>query len=186
MTMDWSTEVWQAVKQDFSDIPDVAVMTRIVMRLLLATCLGAALGFERESAGSSAGLRTHILVALGSALFVLVPLEASMSIADLSRVLQGLIAGVGFLGAGAILKRSNSREIQGLTTAANIWVTAAIGVGVGMGREMTAIVSTVFALIVLAGLKRLKPPPLAPVERRVEGAGAAEPEQRGRRAHGDD
>jgi putative Mg2+ transporter-C (MgtC) family protein len=81
---------------------------------------------------------------------VLIPLQAGMGITDLSRVLQGVTAGIGFLGAGAILKQSNKNDIRGLTTSASIWLTAAIGIAAGMGREATAVVSALFALIILA------------------------------------
>jgi putative Mg2+ transporter-C (MgtC) family protein len=143
-------EVWVTVQQEFSDLPDLTQFTRVCVRLLVAILLGAVLGYEREYRGTGAGLRTHMLVALGAALFVLVPLQAGMEVDDLSRVLQGLISGIGFLGAGAIIKLSRDREIRGLTTAATIWVTAAIGVAAGMGREATAILSTLLTLCILA------------------------------------
>jgi putative Mg2+ transporter-C (MgtC) family protein len=95
-----------------------------------------------------------MLVALGAAIFVLVPLQAGTPIPDMSRVLQGLTSGVGFLGAGAIIKLSQDREIRGITTAASIWLTAAIGVAAGMGMEMTAILSTFLALVILALINR--------------------------------
>ena len=95
------------IQGEFSDIPDVAEVTRLCLRLLVAVVLGGILGYERERTGAAAGFRTHMLVALGSALFVLVPLQAGTDISDLSRVLQGVIAGIGFLGAGAILKSSD-------------------------------------------------------------------------------
>ncbi len=150
----WWIEVAQTVREEFSDISDPAQVTRVCVRLLVAVVLGGLLGYERESRGNSAGFRTHMLVALGAALFVLVPLEAGITPADLSRVLQGVITGVGFLGAGAIIKLSQEQEIKGLTTAASIWLTAAIGVAAGMGRESTAILSTLFALFILAVLRR--------------------------------
>jgi putative Mg2+ transporter-C (MgtC) family protein len=148
-------QVWTTVQQEFSDITDVSSVTRVCVRLLVAVVLGGCLGYERESKGKSAGLRTHMLVALGAALFVLVPLEAGVVVADLSRVLQGITAGIGFLGAGAIIKLSGEREIRGLTTAASIWLTAAVGIAAGMGRETTAVLSTVLALFILAVLGRL-------------------------------
>jgi putative Mg2+ transporter-C (MgtC) family protein len=77
-----------------------------------------------------------------------------MQVEDLSRVLQGVTAGIGFLGAGAILKQSNQNDIRGLTTAASIWLTAAIGIAAGMGREATAVLSALFALVILAILRR--------------------------------
>ncbi|MNT39456.1 putative Mg(2+) transport ATPase [compost metagenome] len=122
----------------------------------MAVILGGLLGYERERSGKAAGLRTHMLVALGAAIFVLVPLQGGMQVGDLSRVLQGVIAGIGFLGAGAIIKLSDEREIHGLTTSASIWMTAAIGVAAGMGREATAVVSTLMALFVLAVLRRVE------------------------------
>ena len=86
--------------------------------VLLAALLGGLVGFQREQAGKAAGLRTHMLVALGAAFFVMIPYQAGMPLADLSRVLQGIITGVGFLGAGTILKRPAEEHIEGLTTAA--------------------------------------------------------------------
>lgn len=143
-------EIWNTVVAEFSDIPDAAQVTRITLRLLVAAILGGLLGYERERQGKSAGVRTHMLVAIGAALFVLIPQQAGASSADLSRVLQGLIAGVGFLGAGAIIMGTKDVETRGLTTAAGIWVTAAIGMAAGMGRESTAVLSTVIALLVLS------------------------------------
>lgn len=149
------TEVITTLHDEFSDLPDVAQLTRVTVRLLFAALLGALIGYERERRQSAAGLRTHMLVALGSAIFVLVPQQAGMTSADLSRVLQGVISGIGFLGAGAVLKRDNPGEIQGLTTAASIWATAAIGITVGLGREATAILSTLMVLFILGVLLRL-------------------------------
>lgn len=143
-------EIWNTVLSEFSDIPDATQVTRITLRLLVAAALGGLLGYERERQGKSAGVRTHMLVAIGAALFVLIPQQAGVSSADLSRVLQGLIAGVGFLGAGAIIMGTKEVETRGLTTAASIWVTAAIGVAAGMGRESTAVLSTLIALLILS------------------------------------
>jgi len=154
----WWMEVVQTVREEFSDISDPSQVTRVCVRLLVAVVLGGMLGYERESNGNSAGFRTHMLVALGAALFVLVPLEAGLTPGDLSRVIQGVITGVGFLGAGAIIKLSKEQEIKGLTTAASVWLTAAIGVAAGMGRESTAILSTLFALFILAVLRRAMSP----------------------------
>ena len=140
---------------EFSDAVDVEQITRILVRLLLAALLGGLLGYEREYQGKAAGIRTHMLVAMGAALFVLVPQQAGMQAADLSRVIQGLVAGIGFLGAGAIVKNRSEESIQGLTTAAGVWMTAAIGVACGLGRESTAVLSTLLALGVLALVPRL-------------------------------
>ena len=150
MSSVWTT-VLDTVAKEFTDIDDVEHFTRVAVRLLLAGILGFALGFERETQGKAAGARTHMLVALGSALFVLVPQLSGAELADMSRVIQGLVAGVGFLCAGAILKNSNKeQDVRGLTTAAGMWMTAAIGMACGLGREVTAIISTVLALVVLA------------------------------------
>lgn len=143
-------EIWNTVLLEFADIPDLTQITRITLRLLVAATLGGLLGYEREQRGKSAGVRTHMLVALGAALFVLIPQQAGASAADISRVLQGLIAGVGFLGAGAIILGTKQVETRGLTTAAGIWVTAAIGVAAGMGRESTAVLSAFVALFILS------------------------------------
>ena len=145
-------EIWSTVQSEFSDIPDAAQITRIMLRLLVAALLGGLLGYEREQHGKSAGVRTHMLVAIGAALFVLIPQQAGASSADLTRVLQGLIAGVGFLGAGAIILGNKQGETRGLTTAAGIWVTAAIGIAAGMGRESTAVLSTLVALFILSAV----------------------------------
>jgi putative Mg2+ transporter-C (MgtC) family protein len=150
----WTTIV-ETLQSEFSDAPDVEQVTRIMTRLLLAAMLGGMLGYERESHGKAAGIRTHMLVAMGAALFVLVPELGGMAVADMSRVIQGIVTGVGFLGAGAIIKRHNEEDTQGLTTAAGIWMTAAIGVACGLGRETTAVLSALLALAVLALLPRL-------------------------------
>ncbi len=92
---------------------------------------------------------------MGAALFVLVPQQGGMAVADLSRVVQGIVTGIGFLDAGAIIKSRSEEDVQGLTTAAGVWMTAAIGVACGLGRESTALLSTLLALIVLAGVPKL-------------------------------
>ena len=143
-------EIWNTVLSEFSDVPDAEQVTRITLRLLVAATLGGLLGYEREQQGKSAGVRTHMMVAIGAALFVLIPQQAGASSADLSRILQGLIAGVGFLGTGAIIMGNREVETRGLTTAASIWVTAAIGGAAGMGRETTAVLSTLIALLILS------------------------------------
>lgn len=151
--MDWLDRSWLTVQHEFSDLGNVEDITRVVLRLLVAVVLGGMLGYERESVGASAGLRTHMLVSLGAALFVLIPLQAGMEIGDLSRVLQGVTAGIGFIGAGAILKHHQQDDVKGVTTAASVWLTAAIGIAAGMGREATAVLSALFALVILAILR---------------------------------
>ena len=146
---DWWQPITQTIAAEFSDVPDAAQVTRIVVRLGVAALLGGVLGWEREHAGKAAGVRTHMLVAMGAALFVLVAQQSGIAAADNSRVLQGIIAGVGFLGAGTILKGDAEGQVKGLTTAAGIWLTAAIGVAAGLGLESTAVLSTALALVVL-------------------------------------
>jgi len=148
----WS-QVWQTIIKEFSDLGNVSDITQVAVRLLVAVVLGAILGYERETSGASAGLRTHMLVSLGCALFMLIPLQAGMKLDDLSRVLQGITAGIGFLGAGAIIKSQDEKQITGLTTAASIWLTAAVGIAAGMGRESTAVLSALFALCILSLLR---------------------------------
>ncbi len=147
--------IFNTIRDEFSDVPDLERVTRISVRLLLAAILGGVLGFEREQKGKSAGLKTHMLVALGAALFVLVPQQAGVTDADLTRVLQGLVAGIGFLGAGTIIKGSGDEEVKGLTTAAGIWLTAAVGMASGMGREATAVLSTALAFAILTTVPRI-------------------------------
>jgi putative Mg2+ transporter-C (MgtC) family protein len=148
-------EIPQTIAAEFSDVADLAQATRIVVRLGLAALLGGLLGWEREHKGKAAGVRTHMLVAMGAALFVLVPQQAGIVPADMSRVIQGVVAGIGFLCAGTILKGAEERNVQGLTTAAGLWLTAAIGIACGLGREVTAVLSTALALIVFAAVPLL-------------------------------
>ncbi len=136
--------------------PDADQMARLLIRLSVAMVLGAIIGFQREQHGKPAGLRTHILVAMGCALFVIGAVESGMSSEGVSRVIQGLTTGIGFIGAGAILKLSQHREIQGLTTAASIWATAAVGVAVGLGLLGLAVLSVILIWFVLAVLGYLE------------------------------
>lgn len=142
--------------EDIFHVPDGPQMARVVVRVIVAALLGALLGWERERAGKAAGLRTHMLVALGAALFVLFPAEAGMNIADLSRVIQGVATGIGFIGAGTILKRVESEHVEGLTTAASIWLTGAIGMSVGAGQLWLSVLCAVSAWVILFGLAKLE------------------------------
>ena len=146
---EWLQQFWAGLSGDFMDLPDGTQAGQIVGRVLLAALLGAALGYERERQGKSAGVRTHTLVSLAAAFFVLVPQQLGATPADLSRVIQGLAAGVGFLGAGSIIKQNEQGVIHGLTTAAGIYFTTAVGVSAGLGREVTAILCTILALVIL-------------------------------------
>ena len=150
------TDITTTIAAEFSDLADTTQWTRLLLRLGLAMLLGAAIGYEREQRQSNAGLRTHMLVALGTAIFVYIPQQAGMNPEQISRVIQGLLGGIGFLGAGAVIKESGSGNVRGLTTAAGLWSTAAIGMAVGLGREATAVVSTVLVLIILSVLLRLE------------------------------
>lgn len=150
------SDVWHTIAEEFADFHSTADAARYGLRLLMAALLGGALGYERQYHHKRAGLRTHMLVAVGATIFVLVPQQMGMSSDSISRVIQGLVAGVGFLGAGAILHLQERPEVKGLTTAAGIWLTAAIGMTVGLGRLGTALLSTILALIILAVLPRFE------------------------------
>jgi putative Mg2+ transporter-C (MgtC) family protein len=152
-------DVWQGVRADFSDLPGVVAVTQLVLRLLLAALLGGVLGYQRERQGMEAGLRTHTLVALGSAFFVVVPLQAGMALGDLSRVLPGLTVGLGFLLAGAILQRQAEGRLHGLTTAAGLWLAAVVGAATGLGREVSAVLGAVLTVVILALLPHVMPSP---------------------------
>lgn len=128
--------------------PDPDRLARHALRLAIAAALGGLIGFERERKGKAAGVRTHMMVALGAALFVLVPIGAGLEPGDLSRVIQGIAAGMGFLGGGTILKRSD--DIEGLTSAATIWFTAAVGLAVGTGQGWLAALGVLSAWLVLS------------------------------------
>lgn len=147
-----------------SGLPTVTQLVHALIRLTAAALLGGLIGWQRERAGKAAGLRTHMLVSLGTAVFVLAGSGSGMSPDGVSRVIQGVVTGIGFLGAGAILKLSQEREIQGLTTAAGIWVTAAIGVTVGLGGLGLALLSTALTWVVLtvAGQLQGRRPPRQP------------------------
>lgn len=148
-------EIGAALASEFA-VPDAGTVTMIVSRVLCAAILGGIIGWEREGKGRAAGLRTHMLVSVGAALFVLAPLLADIDGDAVTRVMQGIVQGIGFLGAGAILRRERGDRVEGLTTAAGIWMTAAIGMAAGIGQEMVAVVTTVVALAVLAVLPKLE------------------------------
>jgi putative Mg2+ transporter-C (MgtC) family protein len=136
-------------------IPDLTDLVRIVGRLSVAMVIGAAIGLQRRVAHKAAGVRTHMLVALGTALLLVTASDAGLGPTDLSRIVQGIITGVGFLGGGAILKLTDEREIRGLTTAAGIWLTAAASAAAGLGQMAAALIGLLFALIVLALMAKI-------------------------------
>jgi putative Mg2+ transporter-C (MgtC) family protein len=133
----------------------LASSLEMLIRLLLAIAGGACLGWERTAKDKPAGLRTHMLVSLGAAISIVATLQLSgpgwtrsgALPMDISRVIAGIVGGIGFLGAGAIIKHQHT--VEGITTAASIWVSAAIGVACGLGQYSLAITSAVLALIIL-------------------------------------
>lgn len=139
--------IWEELTRGF---PDVRQFTQVLIRLFASALLGAVIGLQRERAGKPAGIKTHILATLGTTVFVLACAGYGMSSDGLSRVIQGIVTGIGFLGAGAILKLDESRDIKGLTTAASIWISAAIGVAVGLGGLGLALLATILTMLVLA------------------------------------
>jgi putative Mg2+ transporter-C (MgtC) family protein len=130
---------WQAIADEW-------------LRLGLAALLGGTVGLERQIHGHWAGLRTHIGVAVGAAAFVLIGHYLG-SPGDVTRIVQGIAAGIGFLGAGTILKLSEQLEVKGLTTASSIWLTAAVGTAAGLAKFSLAINTTILTVIVLAALR---------------------------------
>jgi putative Mg2+ transporter-C (MgtC) family protein len=121
----------------------------MLLRLLLATALGAGIGYQRERAHKAAGLRTHILISLGAALFTVVSIFGFSGTVDPSRVAAGVVAGVGFIGAGVIFRGMSGEGVAGLTTAASIWATAAVGLAAGAGMYLIAVIAALIALGVL-------------------------------------
>ncbi len=144
----------------------------LVLRLSLAAVLGGLLGLERQFHGRWAGLRTLMTVAMGAATFTVLGLSVSRQDdpADATRVIQGVAAGVGFLGAGTILKLSDQLEVKGLTTASVIWLAAAVGTAAGGAEYSVAVAATLITLIILAILR--------PIEKRFDQRGAQEPAER--------
>jgi putative Mg2+ transporter-C (MgtC) family protein len=151
-----------------SSLPDLTHLMRIVGRLTVALIIGAGIGLQRQLTHKSAGVRTHMLVALGTALLLVSATDAGLATSDVSRIVQGIITGIGFLGGGAILKLTDHQEIRGLTTAAGIWLTAAASAAAGLGQTVAALIGLAFALIVLIVMGKLdrhlnpKKPPLEP------------------------
>lgn len=126
----------------------------VMLRLLLAAGLGAAIGLERELRRKPAGLRTNILIALGSALFTTLSIQIATAGGTPDRISAQIVTGIGFLGAGAILR--SGRSVHGMTTAATIWVNAAVGMAAGAGEFAMATVATFITVVVLAVLAPLE------------------------------
>ncbi|MEP0770055.1 MgtC/SapB family protein [Trichocoleus sp. ST-U1] len=141
----------------------------VTFRLTTALLVGGAIGMNRQQPGRPAGLRTFMIVSLGAAAFVIIPLQVDgdntfSSSNALSRTIQGVATGVGFLGAGMILQQSHQTlrkaEVKGLTSAATIWLAAGLGAAAGCGLWRMSLIGTLFALVVLSGVKKLKKSPL--------------------------
>lgn len=131
-------EPWQLTPWDELDL---------VLRLLIAAMMGGLIGYERERAEKPAGFRTHLLVCVGAALFTVVSIHGFGVLSDPARVAAGVVVGIGFLGAGTILR--GEKGVTGLTTAATVWAVAAIGLAVGAGLYLAAIVTAIILLIAL-------------------------------------
>lgn len=138
----------------------------ILFRLSVSLVAGGAIGLNRQQPGRPAGLRTYMTVSVGAAIFVMLPLQAGIDINStnaLSRAVQGVATGVGFIGAGLILQQSRQNlkpQVKGLTSAAALWLTAGLGTAAGCGLWLTSLIGTLMALIVLSGFKELKRFPL--------------------------
>jgi len=134
---------------------------QILLRMLVATVIGTALGLNREIHGKPAGMRTHALVSLGAALITIISLELTTRDGQIDggavlRTIQGLMAGIGFLGGGVILRDDSHQSVHGLTTAASVWVVASLGIACGAGQWLTALTALTLTLIVLIFLGRIE------------------------------
>jgi putative Mg2+ transporter-C (MgtC) family protein len=146
---------------NFTSLSTELPILEILLRLGVATLVGCALGLNREIRGKPAGMRTHALVALGTALvtltgMVLAGQDGEFDSNSVSRVIQGIVAGIGFLGGGTILKSDSGEQISGLTTAASLWVVACLGIACGAGLWGMALVALALALLVLIAGERVE------------------------------
>jgi putative Mg2+ transporter-C (MgtC) family protein len=147
-------QFWQELTAQWPGTSDLLIVS---FRLMLAALVGALPGLQREHLGVAAGLRTHMIVSLGAAIFVLAALDSGANTgADTTRVIQGLATGIGFVGAGAILKSAQNHEIHGLTTASSIWLTAGLGTAAGMGRIWLPLFGSILALFVLSFVRKFE------------------------------
>ncbi len=145
--------LWEELTRGLGDSRQ---LIQVLSRLFASILFGATIGFQRELVGKPAGIKTHILVTLGTTLFVLSCSVFAMNSDGLSRVIQGIVTGIGFIGTGSILKINAERDIQGLTTAASVWMAAAIGVTVGLGLLGIALIATILTLIILTVVSSLE------------------------------
>lgn len=146
----------RALAEFSRSIPDLTDLVRICGRLTVALIIGAAVGLQREVSHKAAGVRTHMLLAVGTALLIVTASDAGFTSGDLSRVIQGIVTGIGFLGGGTILKLTQEHEIRGLTTAAGIWLTVGASAAAGLGQMAAALIGLVFGLVVLAVVGRFE------------------------------
>ncbi len=145
-------QFWNEIQ---ADLPGEYEILSVTFRLALAAVLGSLPGLQREWLGQAAGLRTHMMVSVGAAIFVMAAIEAGTSVNDTTRVVQGLATGIGFVGAGAIMKSKEEHEIHGLTTAASIWLTAGLGTAVGLGRIWLPLFGSLLAVVILSVLRAI-------------------------------
>ena len=143
-------DVWAHL---LASIPSLWEILSTFTRLVVAAGIGALIGRDRERHQKPAGLRTHMLVAIGAALFVL-PFDRDESYEAMARAVQGIAAGIGFIGAGCILKEGG--RVRGLTTAGSVWITAAMGAGAGVGRIWIVLLAAVLAWFVLSQVERFE------------------------------
>lgn len=140
---------------DFAEFGDWEMLLRMSLRMITAVILGGLLGLQREKVGKDAGLRTFMMVTLTAAFVVAAASQEQLGNDGMSRVVAGLLTGIGFLGAGSILKLSRRHEVHGLTTAAGLWLTTGIGIAAGLGHLGLATVATALAFAILSVLSRL-------------------------------
>jgi putative Mg2+ transporter-C (MgtC) family protein len=146
-----------AIRDDFQGFWNAEQLTHLVLRVGIACIAGAIVGYQRERFGKAAGLRTHMLITAGTSLFVVICYLEQMDHRDLSRVLQGIITGIGFLGGGVILKLEKDQEIKGLTSAAAVWYVAALGIASGLGQLTLALLGAIVGFLILELLGRMEP-----------------------------
>jgi putative Mg2+ transporter-C (MgtC) family protein len=150
----WCHGIIAAFQKEAAALFDPAEAVQAALRLLVAIAAGGVIGMERQWTRKSAGMRTHMLVSMGAALSVLSGLAAGMTPEHVSRIMQGVVAGVGFIGGGVILKHVEKDEVHGLTTAAGLWMTAALGMAAGLGRYASVLLATALAWLVLGVVRR--------------------------------
>ena len=131
-------------------------LLRVLVRLFAAILLGGLIGLQRVRATKPSGLRTHTMVCLGTTVVLLSCSSAGISLEGASRVIQGIVIGIGFVGAGSILKSSEEHLIHGLTASVRLWTTAAVGIAIGLGQVGIALITAVLIILVLAVLAALE------------------------------